>query len=62
MDMDLRSSTRVAVTYPVRLSGDSMIGQGTLINLSGPVSAGETALPVQPGDYLARHVIAPDEA
>ena len=27
MDMDLRSSTRVAVTYPVRLSGDSMIGQ-----------------------------------
>ena len=45
MDMDLRSSTRVAVTYPVRLSGDSMIGQGTLINLSGPGCAVETTLP-----------------
>ncbi|HRC25722.1 MAG: PilZ domain-containing protein, partial [Nitrospira sp.] len=62
MDMDLRSSTRVAVTYPVRLSGDSMIGQGTLINLSGPGCAVETTLPVQPGDYLELHVMAPDQA
>ena len=62
MNMDLRSSTRVAVTYPVRLSGDSMIGQGTLINLSGPGCAVETTLPVQPGDYLELHVMAPDQA
>ncbi len=62
MNMDLRSSTRVAVAYPVRLSGDSMIGQGTLINLSGPGCAVETTLPVQPGDYLELHVMAPDQA
>ncbi|MBA5872294.1 MAG: hypothetical protein GDA68_20190 [Nitrospira sp. CR2.1] len=62
MDMDHRSSTRVTVAYPVRLSGDSMVGQGTLINLSAPGCAIETTLPVQPGDYLELHVMAPDQA
>ena len=62
MDMELRSSTRVAVTYPVRLSGDSMIGQGTVINLSAPGCAIETTLPVQPGDYLELHLMTPDQA
>lgn len=62
MDMELRSATRVAVTYPVRLSGDSMIGQGTVINLSAPGCAIETTLPVQPGDYLELHVMTPDQA
>ena len=62
MDMDLRSATRVSVTYPVRLSGDSMIGQGTVVNLSAPGCAIETTLPVRPGDYLELHVMAPDQA
>ncbi len=62
MDMDLRSSTRAAVTYPVRLSSDSMTGQGTVINLSLPGCAIETDLPVQPGDYLELRVMAPDQA
>ncbi len=62
MNMDHRSSTRVTVTYPVRLSGDSMIGQGTIINLPAPGCAIETTLPVQPGDYLELHVMAPDQA
>ncbi len=62
MDMDLRSSTRVTVAYPVRLAGDAMVGQGTLINLSAPGCAIETTLPVQPGDYLELHVMAPDQA
>ena len=62
MDTDLRSSARVTVTYPVRLSGDSMIGQGTVVNLSAPGCAIETTLPVRPGDYLELHVMAPDQA
>ncbi|MDR4481366.1 MAG: PilZ domain-containing protein [Nitrospira sp.] len=62
MNMDHRSSIRVTVTYPVRVSCDSMVGQGTLINLSGPGCAVETTLPVRPGDYLELHVMAPDQA
>lgn len=62
MDMDLRSSTRAAVTYPVRLSSDLMTGQGTVINLSVPGCAIETDLPVQPGEYLELLVMAPDQA
>lgn len=62
MDMDLRSSTRAAVSYPVRLSSDSMTGQGMVINLSVPGCAIETDLPVQPGEYLELLVMAPDEA
>jgi hypothetical protein len=62
MDMELRSFTRVAVTYPVRLSGDSMIGHGTVINLSAPGCAIETTLPLQAGDYLELHVMTPDQA
>ena len=62
MDTDLRSSTRAAVTFPVRLSCDSKTGEGTLINLSVPGCAIETDLPVEPGDYLELHVMAPDQA
>jgi PilZ domain. len=62
MEMELRSSRRVAVTFPVRLSSDSMIGQGTVINLSVPGCAIQTDLPVQPGDYLELHVMTPDQA
>ena len=62
MNMDLRSSTRATVTYPVRLSSDSMTGEGTVINLSLPGCAIETNLPVQPGEYLELLVMAPDQA
>ena len=62
MDRDLRSSTRAAVTFPVRLSCDSKTGEGTVINLSVPGCAIETDLPVQPGDYLELRVMAPDQA
>jgi len=62
MEMELRSSMRVAVTYPVRLLSDSMIGQGTVINLSAPGCAVQTDLPVKPGDYLELQVMAPDQA
>ncbi|GMV51084.1 MAG: hypothetical protein NBKEAIPA_01953 [Nitrospirae bacterium] len=62
MEMDLRSSTRVAVTYPVRVSGDSTSGRGTLINLSVPGCAIETDLPVRAGDYLQLQVMMPDQA
>ena len=62
MDMDHRTSTRAAVTYPVRLSSDSMTGEGTVINLSVPGCAIETDLPVQPGEYLELLVMAPDQA
>jgi hypothetical protein len=62
MDTDLRSSSRAAVTYPVRLSSDSMTGEGTMINLSVPGCAIETDLPVQPGEYLELLVMAPDQA
>ena len=62
MDMELRSSMRVAVTYPVRLLSDSLIGQGTVINLSPPGCAVQTDLPVKPGDYLELQVMAPDQA
>lgn len=62
MNTNLRSSARIPVTYRVHLLGDSMIGQGTLLNLSGPGCALETTLPMQPGDYLELHVMAPDQA
>lgn len=62
MGADLRSSTRAAVTYPVRLSSDSMTGEGTVINLSVPGCAIETDLPVEPGEYLELLVMAPDQA
>lgn len=62
MNMDLRSSTRAAVTYPVRLSSDSMTGEGTVINLSVPGCAIETDLSVQPGEYLELLVMVPDQA
>lgn len=62
MNTNLRSTTRVTATYPVHLLSDSMIGQGTLINLSAPGCALETTLPMQPGDYLELHVMAPDQA
>ncbi|MEP7152742.1 MAG: PilZ domain-containing protein [Nitrospira sp.] len=62
MDMDLRTSIRAAVTYPVRLSSDSTTGEGTVINLSVPGCAIETDLPVQPGEYLELLVMAPDQA
>ena len=62
MDMELRSSTRAAVTYPVRLSSDSMTGEGTVVNLSVPGCAIETDFPVQPGEYLELLVMAPDQA
>lgn len=62
MDMELRSSMRVAVAYPVRLLSDSTIGQGTVINLSLPGCAVQTDLPVKPGDYLELQVMTPDQA
>ncbi|WHZ23487.1 MAG: hypothetical protein OJF47_002599 [Nitrospira sp.] len=62
MDMELRSSTRVTVTYPVRLLSDALTGQGTVINLSLPGCAVRTDLPVKPGDYLELQVMAPDQA
>lgn len=62
MDMELRSSMRVAVDYPVRLLSDSTIGQGTVINLSLPGCAVQTDLPVKPGDYLELQVMTPDQA
>ncbi len=62
MDTDLRSSTRAAVTYPVRLSSDSIRGEGMVVNLSIPGCAIETDLPIQPGEYLELQVMAPDQA
>lgn len=62
MDTNLRSATRAAVTFPVRLSCDSKVGEGTVINLSVPGCAIETDLPVEPGDYLELRVMAPDQA
>jgi hypothetical protein len=62
MDRDHRSSTRAAVTYAVRLSSDSMTGEGTVVNLSVPGCAIETDLPVQPGEYLELLMMAPDQA
>ena len=62
MDTEHRTSTRAAVTYPVRLSSDSMTGEGTVINLSVPGCAIKTDFPVQPGEYLELLVMAPDQA
>ena len=62
MDINLRSATRAAVTYPVRLSCDSKTGEGTVINLSVPGCAIETDLRVEPGDYVELRVMAPDQA
>jgi hypothetical protein len=62
MVTELRSAVRVEVDYPVRLSGDSMIGQGTVINLSAPGCAIRTSVPIRPGDYLELRMMTPDEA
>jgi hypothetical protein len=62
MDMEHRTSARAAVTFPVRLSSDSMTGEGTVINLSVPGCAIQTDLPVQAGEYLELLVMAPDQA
>ncbi len=62
MERELRSAVRIAVNYPVRFSGDSMIGQGTVINLSAPGCAIRTSQSVQPGDYLELRMMTPDQA
>ena len=49
MDTEHRTSTRAAVTYPVRLSSDSMTGEGTVINLSVPGCAIKTTCPFSLG-------------
>jgi hypothetical protein len=62
MGTELRSAVRVDVNYPVRFSGDSMIGQGTIINLSTPGCAIRTSMAMQPGDYLELRIMTPDQA
>lgn len=60
--MDLRSSPRVPVMCPAIFSGDHMVGQGTIVNLSVPGCAIQTQDDIRPGDYLEMRVLMPDEA
>ncbi len=62
MERELRSAVRVAVNYPIRFRGDSVIGYGTVINLSAPGCAIRTSNPVRPGEYLELRMMTPDQA
>lgn len=58
--MDLRSSPRLPVQCPIVFSGDHIVGEGMVINLSVPGCAIKTAKFLKEGDYLELRVLMPD--
>ena len=58
--IELRSSPRLAVEYPTVFSGDRVVGEGTITNLSVPGCAIRTSKPLKAGDYLELRVLMPD--
>jgi hypothetical protein len=58
--MKLRYCTRVETHLPVVFAGESLVGEGTVLNLSVPGCAIFSRKPVRPGAYLEMKVLLPD--
>src|ERR1041385_3012830 len=58
--IELRSSPRWTVDYPTVFSGDKVVGEGTIMNLSVPGCAIRTSKHLKEGDYLELRVLMPD--
>jgi PilZ domain len=58
--IELRGSPRLAVEYPTVFSGDKVVGEGTITNLSVPGCAIKTSKHLNEGDYLELRVLMPD--
>lgn len=57
--MKLRTSQRIDTHLPVIFSGDTYVGEGTVINVSVPGCAISSKLEVLPGSYLEMKVLLP---
>jgi len=58
--MRLRYCDRIRTHFPVIFSGDSYVGEGTVINVSVPGCEVFSKRPVTPGSYLEMKVLVPD--
>lgn len=54
-----RSKPRVGVKYPVQFLGDSTVGKGALVNLSGPGCAVASDTSLEPGAYVSLQIKVP---
>jgi hypothetical protein len=59
--MDLRTSPRIPVECPTVFSGDHIVGEGVVVNLSVPGCAIKTSKVLRKGDYLELRVLIPDQ-
>ncbi len=57
--MKLRSCQRINTRLPVIFSGDSYVGEGTVLNVSVPGCAIASKQAVLPGAYLEMRVLIP---
>jgi PilZ domain len=59
--MDLRTSPRIPVQCLTVFSGDHLVGEGVVVNLSVPGCAIKTSKALRKGDYLELRVLIPDQ-
>ncbi len=60
--MKMRYSERVAAELPVIFAGDSLVGEGTVSNVSVPGCGIISNKTDEPGTYLEMKVLMPDDA
>jgi len=58
--MKLRYCTRVDTRFPVIFANESLVGEGTVVNVSVPGCAISSKKPVRSGSYLEMKVLLPD--
>ena len=57
--METRNRLRYAISCPIIFAADKTIAEGTLINLSPPGCAVQTAYPAKHGEYLKLRILLP---
>jgi hypothetical protein len=57
-----RYCERVYTDFPVIFAGETYVGEGTVLNVSGPGCAIQSRKRVQPGSYLEMRLLVPDSA
>ncbi|GKS57701.1 hypothetical protein YTPLAS18_12280 [Nitrospira sp.] len=57
--MRQRAKPRVGVQFPVQFLGDSTVGKGALLNLSGPGCAVASKTSMKPGSYVSLQIKVP---
>ena len=57
--MRQRAKPRLGVQFPVQFLGDSTVGKGALVNLSGPGCAVASKTSMKPGSYVSLQIKIP---